>query len=141
MSANNKFYISPLFRIVLGLIALAAPAIALGQTQPTPVGYGMTSGRFVATSAAVLALIGVIIGVLALVRPAGLFGIASGRLGAIVALAGGLIGVALGGLAVATSGGRIGTGGGLAGAIVALVLGLIALALGGLALSRSRRTV
>jgi len=139
MSANNKFYFSRPLYFVASLIALAAPAAAQVSDQ-SPVGYGMTSGRLLATSAAVLALVGVVIGVLALVRPAGIFGIASGRLGAIVALAAGLVGMALGGLAVATSGGRIGTGGGLAGAIVAVVLGLIAIALGGLALSRSRRT-
>jgi hypothetical protein len=139
MSVNNKFYFSLLFCIVLSLTALAAPTAAQVSAQPTPVGYGMTSGRLVASTSAVLALIGVIIGVLALVRPNGLFGTASGRLGAFVALAGGLIGTALGGLTAATAGG-IGTGGGLAGAVIALVLGLIALALGGLALTRSRRT-
>ncbi len=139
MSANNKFHFSLLFYTVLGLMALAAPAAAQVSDQSSA-GYGMTSGRLLATSAAVLALIGVVIGVLALVRPAGIFGTASGRLGAIIAFATGLVGTALGGLAVATSGGRIGTGGGLAGAIVAVMLGLIAIALGGLALSRSRRT-
>lgn len=139
MSENNKFHFSLLFRIVLSLIALAPPAAAQVSAQPTPVGYGMTSGRFVASTSALLALIGVIIGALALLRPNGFFGTASGRLGAIVALGGGLIGTALGGYTAATAAG-IGTGGGLAGAVVALVLGLIALALGGLALSRSRRT-
>lgn len=135
MSENNKFYLSLLFCIVLSLTALAAQVSA----QPTAGSYGMTSGRLVASTSAVLALIGVVIGVLALVRPSGRFGTASGRLGATAALAGGLIGTILGGWVAATAGG-IGTGGGLAGAIVALVLGLIALALGGLALARSRRT-
>lgn len=139
MSVNNKFCFSLVFCIVLSLIALAAPAAAQVSAQPTPAGYGMTSGRLVASTSAVLALIGVIVGVLALVRPAGFFGTASGRLGAIVALVGGLIGTVVGGLKAATASG-IGTGGGLAGAIVAVVVGLIALALGGLALARSRRT-
>jgi hypothetical protein len=135
MSKNNKFHFPLLFRIVLSLIVLAAQVSA----QPTAGSYGMTSGRLVASTSAILALIGVVIGVLALVRPSGRFGTASGRLGAIAALAGGLIGTLLGGWITLTAGG-IGTGGGLAGAIVALVLGLIAIILGGLALSRSRRT-
>jgi uncharacterized BrkB/YihY/UPF0761 family membrane protein len=102
--------------------------------------YAMSFGRLGALVATVLGLIGVVIGGLALARPAGRFGTASGRLGGIVALAAGLIGTALGGLVVATSAGGIGTGGGLAGAFVALVVGLIAMAIGGLALARSRRT-
>lgn len=102
--------------------------------------YGITSRRFVASTAAVIGLIGVIIGGLALARPTGRFGTASGRLGAIVALTAGLIGVALGGVVVLTITGGFGTGGGLAGAIVALVVGLIAVILGGLALARARRS-
>jgi uncharacterized BrkB/YihY/UPF0761 family membrane protein len=128
--------------VAIQTFTVVCPIGVSGQTgQPAdPSSYGMTSGRLGATVAAVLGLIGVVIGLLALARPSGRFGTASGRLGAIVALAAGLIGMALGGLVVATSGGRIGTGGGLAGAIVALVLGLIAMAVGGLALARARRT-
>ena len=135
MFVNNKF----LFCLVWGLVVLAAPTIAQVSAQPSPVGYGMTSGRFVATGSAVLSVIGVVIGALALLRPAGRFGTTSGSLGAVVALVAGLVGTAVGGWIVATAGG-FGTGGGRAGGIVALVLGLIALALGGLALARSRRT-
>ena len=138
MSANNKFYFSLLFCIALSLIELAAQAVAQVSDQPAA-GYGMTSGRFVASSAALLGLAGVVIGVLALVCPAGRFGTASGRLAAILTLAAGLISTAVGGLIVATAGG-FGTGGGRAGAIVAVVLGLVAIVLGGLALSRSRPT-
>ncbi len=109
-----------------------------GQTAqpPDPSSYGMTPGRLGANVAAALALIGVVFGVVALVRPSGRFA----RPGAIIALAAGLIGIILGGLVAAASSGRIGTGGGLAGAIVAIVLGLIAVAIGGLAMVRSRRT-
>jgi len=140
MSENNKFYFSLLFCMVLGLLLFVAPTFAsvLFQT-PAPGSYGMTSGRLVASTSAVLALIGVVIGALALVRPNGRFGTGSGTLGAVVALAGGVIGTIVGGLVAATAGG-IGTGGGLAGAIVAVVLGLIALLLGVFALSRARRT-
>ncbi|MFD7442898.1 DUF6223 family protein [Streptomyces sp. NPDC059909] len=127
---------------LLGVFLLAAPATAHVSVQPAAASvYTMTAGRLGASVAAVLGLIGMVIGGLALARPAGRFGTGSGRLGAIVALAAGLIGMALGGLVVTTSDGGIGTGNGRGGAIVALVVGLIAMVIGGLALARSRRTV
>jgi hypothetical protein len=126
---------------LLGVFGLAAPAAAQVSAQPVAASvYTMSAGRLVASSAAVLGLIGAVIGGLALARPASRFGTGSGRLGAVVALAAGLIGMALGGLVVATSDGGLGTGNGLGGAYVALVVGLIAMVLGGLALARSRRT-
>jgi hypothetical protein len=88
----------------------------------------------------VLALAGVIIGGLALARPASRFGTGSGRLGAIVALVAGLIAGANGGLNLALANGGPGTGNGVVGGAAAVVLGLIAVALGGLALARCRRT-
>jgi Family of unknown function (DUF6223) len=122
-------------------LVLAAPAVAHISVQPAAASvYTLSAGRLGASLAAVLGLTGVVIGGLALARPAGRFGTGSGRLGAIVALAAGLIAMALGGLVVAASDGGIGTGNGLAGAFVALVVGLIAMVLGGLALARSRRT-
>ncbi|KUO14692.1 DUF6223 family protein [Streptomyces dysideae] len=123
-------------------LAFAAPAAAHASLQPAAASvFSLSAGRLGASLAAVLGLIGVVVGVLALVRPAGRFGTGSGsgRLGTIVPLAAGPIAMGLGGLVVATSDGGIGTGNGLGGAIVALVVGLIALALGGLALARSRR--
>ncbi len=102
--------------------------------------HGLTSRRLWATTAAVFALVGVIIGGLALARPASRFGTASGRLGAIVALAAGLTAVVNGGLNLAMANGGPGTGNGVVGGAAAFVLGLIALALGGLGLARSRRT-
>ena len=87
-----------------------------------------------------LALVGVVIGGLALARPASRFGTASGRLGAIAALVAGLIAVVNGGLNLAIANGGPGTGNGVVGAAAAFVLGLIALAIGGLALVRGRRT-
>ncbi|HWM39500.1 MAG TPA: DUF6223 family protein [Streptomyces sp.] len=123
---------------LLGVLALAGPAAAQVSAQPVAASvHTMSAGRLGATSAAVLGLIGAVIGGLALARPAGRFGHGSGRLGAVVALAAGLSGMALGGLVVATSDGGLGTGNGLGGAYVALVVGLIAMALGGLALTRS----
>ena len=132
MSANNKLYFSVL--ICIGLIgAIVAPTFAQISTEPRdPASYGFTSGRLVATLAAVISLVGAVIGGLAILRRVG-------RFGAVIALVAGVIGTAVGGFLVATSSG-FGTGGGRAGAIVALVLGLISLALGGLALVRARPT-
>jgi hypothetical protein len=94
------------------------------------------SGRLLPTVAAVVGLVGVVLGGFALIRrnAAG-----SGQLGAISASVAGLISLVVGGLHAANSAGGFGTGNGLAGAIVAIVLGVIGLALGGLALTRSRR--
>lgn len=148
MSGNNKFERASflnatlILAVAISIFAILSPIGISGQTgQPAdPSSYGVTPGRLGANVAALLGLIGVVIGILALVRPSSRLGTASGRLGAIISLAAGLIGITLGGLVAVISGGRIGTGGGFAGAIVALVLGLIAIALGGVALARSRRT-
>ena len=101
---------------------------------------GMTPRRLWATTAAVLALVGVIIGGLAVRRSAGHIGTGNERMWAIVALVAGLIAVVNGGLNLAVAKGGPGTGNGIIGGAVALVLGLIATVLGGLALARSRRT-
>ena len=100
----------------------------------------LTGGRARALVAAVVGLISLIIGGLALARSAGRLGTGNGRAGAIVALILGLIGIVLSVVHLGTSTGGFGTGGGRAGAIVALVLGLIGVNLGGLALARSRRS-
>jgi hypothetical protein len=102
--------------------------------------YGLTPRRLWATTAAMLALVGVIIGGLALRRSAGRIGAGNGRMRAIVALGAGLIAAVNGGLNVAVATGGPGTGNGVVGGAVALMLGLIGMALGGLALTRARRT-
>lgn len=102
--------------------------------------YGMTPRRLWATTAAVLALVGVIIGGLALRRSTARIGPGNGRRGAIVALVAGLIAVVNGGLNWAIATGGPGTGNGIVGGAVALVLGLTATVLGGVGLARSRRT-
>jgi hypothetical protein len=122
-----------------GLVHVVLVAAHLSEPAATTV-HGLTPRRLWATTVAVLALVGVFIGGLALARPANRFGTASGRLGAIVALVAGLIAVVNGGLNLATANGGPGTGNGVVGAAAAFVLGLIALALGGLALARCRRT-
>ena len=81
-------------------------------------------GRIGAIVAALVGLIGVVIGGLAL-RSAGRTGTGSGRSGAVVSLVAGLLGAALGGLVVTTADGGIGTGNGFGGGIVALVVGLV----------------
>lgn len=120
---------------VLGELGLAAsqPIAAEAAT--------MSAGRLGATVASLLGLTGVIIGGLALARPASRIGIGSGRLGATGALLAGFIGMALGALVVSTSDSGIGTGNGRGGAYVALAVGLVAVLLGALAVLRSRRTV
>ena len=95
-------------------------------------GIGIGSGRLMPSVAALVGLMGVVLGGVALGRSAGRIGIAAGVAG--------LISVIVGGLHAANSAGGIGTGNGLAGAIVAMVVGLISMVLGGLALARARRT-
>jgi hypothetical protein len=99
--------------------------------------YAMSPGRLGAVVAALVGLIGVVIGVRALARSRRT---GDGPGGGIVALVAGLIGMVLGGLVVATADGGLGTGNGLGGGVVALVVGLTSMVLGGLARARSRRT-
>jgi len=137
------------FAVILGVVAASAlfaglvyavlVAAHVSEPAATTV-YGLTARRLWATSVAVLALVGVLIGGLALARPASRFGTASGRLGAILALVVGLIAAVNGGLNLVVANGGPGTGNGVVGGAAAFVLGLIAVAIGGLALARSRRT-
>ena len=124
-----------------GLVYAVLVAAHVSEPAATTVYYGLTPRRFWATAAAGLALVGVVIGGLAVRRSAGRIGTGNGRLGAIVALAAGLIALVNGGLNLAIATGGPGTGNGVVGGAAALVLGLIGMALGGLALARSRRTV
>ncbi|CAL9531406.1 hypothetical protein SUDANB105_04028 [Streptomyces sp. enrichment culture] len=120
---------------------LSAPAAAHAAVQPAAVdAYDLTAGRLVGTSAALVALAGVVVGGLALARSAGRIGNGNGKRGAVVALGAGLIGMAVGVVNLAVADGGPGTGNGVIGGAVALVLGLIAVVLGRLALARSRRT-
>ena len=123
-----------------GLVYAVLVAAHVAEPGATTV-YGLTPRRLWATTAAVLALVGVVFGGLGLARPASRFGIASRQLAAIVALGAGLIAAVNGGLNLAVASGGPGTGNGVVGGAAAFVLGLIAVVLGGLALARSRRTV
>jgi len=124
---------------VVGALGLAAPATAQLSVQPAaaPV-YTMTPERIAASTAALVGLIGAVIGGLALFRAVRRIG-NHGRRGAVVALVLGPIGLVLGGLIVVTADGGVGTGNGLAGGVVAMIVGTIGMALGGLTLARSRR--
>jgi hypothetical protein len=122
-------------------VGLTIPAAAQVSDQSAAVSvYTLTPERLAASVAAVVALIGAIIGGLALARSAGHIGSANGRRGAIVGLVLAPIGLVIGGVVVATADGGLGTGNGLGGGVVAMVVGLIGMALGGTALARSRRT-
>ena len=124
-----------------GGFGLAAPAAAFASVQPAAASvYTLSPGRIGAIVAAIVGLIGAVIGGLALARSARRVGTGTGRRGAVVALVLGPIGLVIGGLVVATADGGLGTGNGLGGGIVAMMVGLIGMALGGLALARSRRT-
>jgi Family of unknown function (DUF6223) len=118
-----------------GLVHAVLMAAHLSEPAATTV-QGLTPRRLWATTAAALGLVGVVVGGLALARPASRFGTASGQRGAIVALAAGLFAVVNGGLNVAMANGGPGTGNGVVGGAAAFVLGLVALSLGGLALAR-----
>ena len=115
---------------------LAVPAAAQVSAQPAAAGvYTMSPGRVEAILAAVVGLLGTVIGGLALARSVRRIG-NGGRRGALAALVLGPIGLVIGGLVVATADGGVGTGNGLAGGVVAMMLGLSGTALGGLALAR-----
>src|SRR5215468_8767181 len=107
-----------------GLVHAVLVAAQVSEPAASTV-YGLTSRRLWATAVAVLALVGAVIGGLALARPASRFGTASGRLGATVALAAGLIAAVNGALNLAVANGGPGSGNGVVGAAAALVLGLV----------------
>jgi hypothetical protein len=121
-----------LFGVLVHFVLVAAN---VSKPAATTV-YGMTPRRIWATVVIVLALLGVIIGGLALYRAARRVG-NRGRLGAIVALVAGLIAAVNGWLVLAFATGGPGSGNGVIGGAGAFVLGLIAMALGGLVLFRS----
>lgn len=118
------------------LLAAVVPAVSHVAVQQAAGSYVMTSGRLWSIVAIGVGLVGVVVGGLALARPADRLG----RLGAVPALVAGLVGAVGGAVVVAASGGQLGTGGGLAGGAVAVALGLVGIALGALALVRARRT-
>jgi hypothetical protein len=122
-----------------GLVYAVLMSAHVAEPATTTV-YGLTPRRLWATTVAVLALVSVVIGGLALRRSASHIGAGRGRKWAIVALLAGMIAALNGGLNLAIATGGLGSGNGVVGGAAALVLGLIATVLGGLALARSRRS-
>ena len=120
-----------------GLVHAALVAAGVSEPAATTV-YGLTSRRAWATTAGVLALVGVLAGAMALVRSVRRIG-NGGRRGATVAVVAGPIAAINGALVLALATGGPGSGNGVVGGAGALVLGLVGTALGGLVLSRSRR--
>lgn len=126
--------------LVAGVCLLGAtPASASYDVSAVAAGIGIGSGRLVPAVAALVGLVGVVLGGLALARSSGRNSTGNGRRGAIAAEVAGLISLAVGGLHSANSAGGFGTGNGLAGAIVAMVVGLIGIVLGAMARARYRR--
>jgi hypothetical protein len=121
-----------------GLVYVALLVAHVSEPAASTV-HGLTPRRAWATASALLGLIGVVIGGLALRRFVGRIG-NGGRKGAIVATAAGVIALVNGGLNLALATGGPGTGNGVVGGAGALVLGLSALVLGGLVLARPRHT-
>jgi Family of unknown function (DUF6223) len=122
-----------------GLVHAVLVAAHVSEPAATTV-YGLTPRRLWATTAFALALVGVVIGGLALRRSAGRIGAGNGRMGAIVALVAGLIAAVNGGLNLAIAKGGPGSGNGVVGGAAALALGLIGMVIAGITLARSRRT-
>ena len=83
--------------------ALILAAAHVWVQQAAVDAYTLTADRLWATTAAVLALVGVVIGGQALARSAGRIGTGNGVVGAFVALVLGVIGVVIGRLALARS--------------------------------------
>jgi len=126
--------------VFAGLVHGVLVAAHVSEPGATTVS-GLTPRRLWASTVALVALGGVVVGGLSLARPANRFvGTASGRRGAVAALAAGLIAVINGGLNLALANGGPGSGNGVVGGAAALVLGLIALAIGSLALTRFQGT-
>lgn len=95
-------------------------------------GYELGNGRAVPSAAAVVGLVAVVAGGLALAR--------AGRTAALLAVVAGPAAALVGGVHALNAAGGLGTGNGLAGAVVAVVLGLAGTVLGATALARSRRS-
>lgn len=119
--------------IVYGVLVVAhvsEPSVATVQ--------GLTPRRLWATTSALLALAGVVVGAQDLGRAACRAGGGFGNAGTIVAVVAGLIAVVSGALNLSLATGGPGTGNGVVGGAAAIVLGVVALVLSGIAWTRRR---
>jgi hypothetical protein len=119
-------------------MSVLLPVPGSAQLLAAAGGYVLGTGRTVPSTAAIVALVGVVIGGTALIRSRRT-GTAPSAAAAVTALVTGLVGLGVGGVHALNAAGGPGTGNGLVGAVVAVVLGVVGTALGGLALARSRR--
>lgn len=109
---------------------------AFGQRLPAAAITILGSGRLGPTASAVLGLVGVVVGALALNRSRHSSFAGSGsttaidRWGPTAAVAFGTIGLIFGGLFLATADGGPGTGNGVVGSVAALAFGPVAIVLG-----------
>lgn len=133
---SNRHILTTTAVLLVG-ITFARPAAAHASVQYAAAVTGMTSGRLGPTLAALLGLIGVISGVLALTRSGERIDNGTKAIAG-TALMAGLLSVVLGGLFTATADGGPGTGNGIVAAVTAVVLGVIGTTLGGRTLARSR---
>jgi hypothetical protein len=120
----------------LFLCIMAAPAFA--HASGDPVAIGITPGRLSSMIGAVVGLISIISGGLAL-RPSAR--VRFKKREATIALVGGLICIVLSIVHLARATGDFGTGSGKLGAIVAIVLGITGMVLGRIAMVRYRKMV
>ncbi|MGY0234400.1 DUF6223 family protein [Longispora urticae] len=125
------------FTAAVTTFVLAPPASARSTVQAAGTVTGWTVARAWATSAALLGLLGLVIGAAALTRRAR--GTGLGRRGAPVAVVSGLTAVVVGVLNLVVSDGGPGTGNGVVGGAMAIVFGLVALVLGWRGLVIARR--
>ncbi|GAA3045536.1 hypothetical protein GCM10017562_03580 [Streptomyces roseofulvus] len=125
---------------VLGRFGFAEPGATRASVEPLAAdAYELTAGRLVGTAAALVALVGVVVGALALTRSARRIGDGRGKRGALVSLVAGLLGIVVGVVNLAVADGGPGTGNGVLGGALAVLFGVVAAVLGRLALVRSRR--
>src|SRR5215470_15798237 len=137
---NGRKSVKRTFALILAALAAAAlfgglvhavlVVAHVSEPAATTV-YGLTSRRLWATTVALVALVGVVIGGLAL-RRSDAIGTGIGRRWVIVALVAGLIAAVNGGLNLAIAKGGPGSGNGVVGGAAALVLGMIGMVIAGI---------
>jgi hypothetical protein len=120
------------YSLKVGLFLIICTTSLVAYASGDPVAIGMTSGRLSSMIGALVGLISVVCGALAL-RPSS--GIRFKKRGAMIGLVGGLICIVLSIAHLVRATGDLGTGSGKLGAIVAMVLGVTGMVLGGLAMA------
>jgi hypothetical protein len=136
---SSRYALTVITAALIAWLGPASPAAAVQRQAVAVSVYDMSTGRVTAIVAALLGLIGMVVGGQTLWRSKGHRRSAIGLRAAVVALAAGMIGTALGAVVVATADGGLGTGNGLGGALVAILFGVLGMVLGGQAWARHRR--